>query len=220
MSGPARAGTGLARAGTGPARAGTGFIRAVHLEQRAFTRHGHAGAWACWRTGAVAMIAVAGYRRRALSDMSAVCLLGPSPMGSLVLVAVACVGMLGLSAVAPMAALVLAAVTAASLCPGPAAWRERRCRRRLRCFRPAGKFVYVHWLASSGQGAGARLLGVLAAEASARGEVLVLDACGPRLTSYYTSLGFRILATAGPRGAPVPTMARLELRGPVREPEP
>jgi GNAT superfamily N-acetyltransferase len=187
----------------------------VHLEQRAFSRHSRGGVWGSWRTGAVATVAVAGYRRRALADMSAVCLLGPRPMGRLALVAVACACLLGLSAVAPMAALGAAAGLVASLCPGPAAWRERRCRRQLEDCRPAGKFVYVHWLASSGQGAGAHLLRVVAAEAAARGEALVLDASNPRLISYYTHLGFQILATAGPPGDAAATMARLELRGPV-----
>ena len=203
-----------------PFRTAAGFVRAVRLEQSAFTRYGQIGRWARWRTGASAVVAVAGHRRRALADMSAVCLLDPTPMGRLALVAVTLLCMFGLSCVAPLAALVVAAGTVALLCPGPAGWRQRPGRRRLGRVRPAGEYVYVHWLASSGRGAGARLLEAVAAEASAKGQALVLDACNPRLISYYGGLGFLVLATAGSRPGAAPTMARMGLRGPLRCTEP
>ncbi len=173
----------------------SGLRRALSLEVRAFTRHGRE----CCRgnraaTAARAALALCCYRRRELPDGQAVCLVGLDRRRTAAFMVVAGAATMVLGTLLPVGAVVLAVALAGLLGPGAlqASGAGRKGRGAVGSGSPTGA-VYVHWLASEGGGAGARLLSVLAAEARLRGTSLVVDAACPRLVAYYEGFGFSVV---------------------------
>ena len=93
-----------------------------------------------------------------------------------------------------------------------ASWRNRRAKRMLRSFGPAGRAVFVHSVASVERGAGAVVMRELLAEADRKGWRLALDAGNLRLAEYYTAFGFVAL------GPPVKMPSGLSMVRMAREP--